>query len=50
MTNDSAHFSIQGETKVKTKSPSANTLSFLRQFARVYSIHPGSEFSCCILN
>ena len=50
MVNDYTHISYGGEPENKGKKPKASSISFIRQFARVYSATQGVEFSYLILN
>ncbi|MCH5226269.1 MAG: hypothetical protein J1F16_00405 [Muribaculaceae bacterium] len=49
MRNDSAKYTF-GESEKSAKEPRATSISFIRQFARVYSTTEGLKFSYYILN
>lgn len=49
MVNDSAPITYGGESDQPGK-PRASSISYIRQFARVYSTTKGVEFSYLILN
>lgn len=49
MVNDSANVSY-GDFEKTGKKPSASSINFVKQFARVYSTTKGIEFSYLILN